>query len=322
MNLKEPALHSDKEKWNKILFLVNQNLTLLQSNPGQQFKRLSAQRIITENLFILIIQYIGLGFGTLSIHPTLLWFASGTSCAYIFLRGYSVLPGIWLGTFLAYLLAKAGFWAAFFCGTLFSLQAVLLLWFCYQFLGPTLIFYQWNTFILFTLYTSVLTALISSGLLYICYSSLPASVSFIKMGLHWWLANFNGILIFATSLVTFDAYFLDVYASKQLKKLGLIFGLFALLILTLVLNHSSIFIIVLSPLIICFSLALSWFLGWCGAIASIFLLSTLICFSEFVGTKFFVFYSGDQVLFLLQVCLCIYALLSLGVALYSQDTSK
>src|SRR5690349_20185221 len=118
-----------------------------QSNLLGQFKKCVIDRRIMENAIVFLLQYSGLMLSTLSPHPKVLALASGTACAFIFLRGVTVLPGIWLGSLIAYFFAHAGLLSALACATIDALQAYFILWFCYRFVGPTLLFFNIKKFI-------------------------------------------------------------------------------------------------------------------------------------------------------------------------------
>src|SRR5688572_28180677 len=55
------------------------------------------------NIFIFLLQYMGLMQSTLSKTSAILWLGNGTALAFLFLRGLTILPGIFLGSFFAYL---------------------------------------------------------------------------------------------------------------------------------------------------------------------------------------------------------------------------
>jgi len=176
------------------------------------FNKLILRRLITENIFVLLLQYMGLKLTTLTLYPTPIWFASGTACAFIFMRGYSILPGIWLGTFIAYALVIGhGLYAA----TLFSLQALLLLFLTRRFIAPLPTF--------------------NIGKFIFCSSIITALCSFLLASSHFLLsyfANLNGVLIIGIGLIAFDTYFPEIDALK--KQYQILLALFFGTLLTLV----------------------------------------------------------------------------------------
>jgi len=319
MSSKEPLLALDKEKWHQMLLIVNQHTNLLYPDLTWQFKKLFLLRLLTENIFIFILQYIGLNLTTLSLTPSPLWFATGTSCAYLFLRGYSILPGIWLGTFSAYCMAKAYFWVAFACATVFSLQATLLLWLCYQYLNPTLLFYRLKIFAAFIGLTAIVTGISSFLLLCFCYASLSHVEPLLQLLLQWWLANFNAILIFSCALITLDAYFSDFYAFKQLKSSAILFGLLFCIIITFIFSHTPVATTCMGLLVTLITVIISTNLGWCGAISAVFLTGMLLCFAGFMDGPVYFTYCTSMTLLLLQLFLCLNSIIGLGIGIKNQS---
>lgn len=312
MNLKKSETSLDTEACNQMQFFVKQHLHQMPPDLTKQFKKLFIQRFISENIFIFIIQYIGLTLGTVSLNPTPLWLATGSSCAYLFLRGYSVMPGIFLGTLCAYLLAKAALWTAFLCASLFVLQAILLFMFCYRFLGPTLIFYNLKSFTLYILYTLILTGLISYLLLSTCYTALSTTKPMLELGLQWWLANFNGVIIFSSGLLTLDAYFLDFYKTDHLKNKIWLLGIFFILIAALLLSSSTTTIVFLGCMILLFTACVSFFYHWCAALGLCFLLGIILCFAILFDAPLF---TSTLPFLAIEGFLSITTLLALGIAI-------
>ncbi len=222
------------------------------------FKKLILRRIITENISVLLLQYMGLMLTTLTLYPTPLWFASGTACAFIFMRGLSILPGIWLGSFIAYSLVKG---PAFYAATIFTLQAAFLLMLTHRFIGPSLIFNRVKPLLKFILCSSIITA-ISSFL-------LSSSHFFLN-----WLANLNGVLIIGFGLITLDTYFPEVDVLKQKNRLilSLVFGL---LLASTLANQLL--------LTLAFMLLIAIIYNWCGIITGLFLIGITLVFKQFFG---------------------------------------
>lgn len=320
MSLKRPLPSSDTEKWHQMQLIVNQNLKIVDHDLISQFKKIFLLRLLTENIYIFILQYIGLTLSTLSQNLSLLWFATGTSCAYLFLRGYSVMPGIWLGTFSAYYLAKAGFLLSIGCATVLSLQAVLLLWLSHRYISPTLIFYRLRMFATFIIYTAILTCIISFILICMCYPSLSHADAPFQLWLQWWLANFNAILIFSCALVTFDAYFLDFYGVKPLRSTYILFALLLLIIITFNFSHIPVLTICLALLIMLLTIYISVRFGWCGAITVAFVSGMLLCFAGLLGIGVFSYSSVSVTLLLLQLFFCVNTIIGLSVAIRYKTT--
>jgi hypothetical protein len=256
--------HQHESKWQRMFAIVNQHSTS-QPDLARQFQKLFLQRALAENFLVFLLQYSGLMLSTLSAHVTPLWLASGTASAFIFLRGASVLPGIFIGCFFACLMAKSGVTVALDCALIFSLQAWLLLVVSHRFISPTLIFYQKKIFAKFIFASAILAALGGLAFEYFCYSDLSV--------LQCWLANLNGILIFSFALITLDSYFpqIDNLRKINLYALGLLYGLGSIFLLSILFSSSAAHIIVWSLALTIPGFLIGKRYGWCGAIALLFL---------------------------------------------------
>lgn len=281
-----------------------------------QFKKLFFRRLLTENLLVFFIQYSGLNISTLQLHPSPLWFATGTACAYLFLRGFSVLPGIFAGSFLAWYLAGSGLLLALGGAALFSLQAILVRWFNYRFLRPTLIFYELRDFIKFMLFVAVLTGFLSFILFILCYSSMSSTSIPFQLWVQWWLANLNAILIFSCAFITWDAYFPSSYSMKQPNKMQLLLN-GGLIFFTVVLMFSC------NPVVtLCFALlnlvlvvAISALFGWYNAMTASFLSGTLLSFAAFMAAPVFSTSFSSLTMIFLQLFLFLETVLGLSCAI-------
>jgi integral membrane sensor domain MASE1 len=300
-----------------MLLLVNQHSKRLQPNLKWQFKKLLLLRLLTENIFVFLLQYSGLNLSTLSIHASPLWFATGTSCAFLFLRGYSILPGIWLGTFLAYYLAKAAFWLAFGCAIVLSLQAVFLRWFNYRYLlSPTLIFYRLQMYVKFVLFTATLTALVSVVLIFMYSLLMPHREISFQLWLQYWLGNLNAILIFSCALITWDNYFPRSYPIRQLKKTLLpLYALVVLITLALSISHTlmATILLALPNLFIIGFIGANY--GWGGAITASFISGILLGFAAFMGAAVFNTPFISLTFPLLQLLLCMESIVGVVFAI-------
>lgn len=190
-------LDASIEKWRPIQSLLVQYPV---NNFKRQYQFLVIKRLIAANLLCFLLQYIGLMISTLLASPNPVWFATGSASAMVFLRGYRVLPGIWLGCFVTYLLASHQFYLSLACATVFALQASLLTWMTHRFINPSLIFYHANRLIRFYILSGVLTAVAAFLLMYVCHQAYD-------LFFYWWLANWNGVLIVAIAWVTTDSFF-------------------------------------------------------------------------------------------------------------------
>ncbi len=185
------------EKWHRVLSIVTQYPAI---DLTRQYKHLVIKRLVAANVLAFLLQYVCLMTSTLLPVPTLVWFATGTACALVFLRGYRVLPGTWLGCFFTYYLASHQLVLSCNCATVFVTQAFLLTWITRQYINPSLVFYHANKLLAFCLCSGVLTAIASFTLIWLCaqsYSLWP----------EWWLANFNSILIVSIAWVTTDTFY-------------------------------------------------------------------------------------------------------------------
>jgi len=182
-------------------------------DQARLFKRLVIQRIILENIIAFLLQYIGIMMHTMSPGIAPVWFDTGTACAYTFMRGYTVLPGIWLASILACYTASSGIVVASLCASLLVLQAFLLVFVTRCYIGPTLLFYRLKTLAAFIITSGIITATITMALLFICFSSQN-----FQLGCQSWLANLNGVLIFGSALIIWDTYFPSGFAGMRYGK--------------------------------------------------------------------------------------------------------
>ena len=260
-----------------IAALINQNQTYARSDLAYQYKKMVVQRFLTGNIFAFLIQYIGLTMSTLSFIFMPLWISSGTALALIFLRGPRILPGIGLGSIVAYYFANSGILHAMECAGLFTFQAYALFRLNYRYASPTLIFYQKKLFFTFFLLSALITAITSYLLSIIFYSAFKNHFTQLQICLQWWLANLNGLIIFACAIMTWDAHFPQIDRVK--KQIYLLVGSFGailfcfILLFTVLLVHQtlsiSVFIFAFFSFLLTMSVSIRF--GWCGIIAALFL---------------------------------------------------
>ena len=279
-----------------------------------QFKKLIFSRLIAENLLVLLLQYIGFSLSVFS--PVSLM--AGTACAFIFLRGISVLPGIGLGTFLAYYFANAGIGIALNCTVIMTLQTYFLLKTSYYLRHPTLIFYNRTMLLKFLLSSSLVTA-IASFLLEISSHSILPPYHPIQLWMQGWLANLNGIFIVACALVTLDAYFpqIDMLKQQQVLKLGLMYGLLFILIFALLFSQSAVLTICLVLSLFLLTLMIGAYLGWCGVMAALFLVGMMLSLAAYLQTSIWTTYFSFETLMFLEKMLLLQTIISLLVAMDS-----
>lgn len=280
MNSENTGVNTNSGKWQRMAALVQQSV----AEPGNftpSFNRLVLSRLLFRNLIVFFLQYAGLMFSTLSSPFSTIWFASGTACAFVFLRGYNIIPGIWLGSILAYYFAGLDLEKSCLCALVLSLQALLLVKLNYRSFILSPIFYERSSILKFIGYCALVSAAGSFLLAFLCFSALSQTTSFAQVCLEWWLANFNGMVLISCALVTWDAYFPELRKLKTLnrKKLLLFFG--ALFFLYLGLLESK------TLMELCLFISLSWLAllgsGWvfkrCGAMVAIFLLALFMGFA-------------------------------------------
>lgn len=184
-------------KWITMLSLVNQPMA---SSRAVQSPSLPLIRFIAENCLIFFLQYSGLLFSVFTVKPLPFCLATGTSCAFIFMRGYYIVPGIFLGTVGAFFLTFHNLVGALIWGLAYSCQAVALFWVTQQFIYPTLIFYNKRMLVKFILLSCLITGITS----FITLALFPWTFSLMLIV---WLTHLNGLFIISTGLVTLDVYF-------------------------------------------------------------------------------------------------------------------
>lgn len=278
MNLNTTSSSTPTDKWQKMLAIVNQHPSLIQPKISQQFKKLRMLRLFSENFLLFLFQYIGLmlmdGLTAQSLVP--FWFSSGTACAFIFLRGKSILPGIFLGSFYAYFITTHQFLDASINASLDSIQALFILFLSYRYLGPSLVFSNLKSFFSFIIYTSFV----------LCFTSLHTDLFSLLIKydynpilecLRWFLGNLGGILIFTLAILSWDLYCLQLNELKSMQKT--LFLHYSLIVMNMffLINSQTFFYITLFSLT-SFSLVIytSLKLKWCGTIAALFLCALIL----------------------------------------------
>jgi len=318
------TMASESNKWQSMLLIVEQYSERQSSNTfllsAKKFNQLQIKRLLIDNFFVFFAQYIGLKLNTFSLTPSPLWLATGSACAYLFLRGYGILPGMFLGNLLGFYFEKIGFSLALECATVLTLQGVLLLELSYRYVNPTILLYSQKQLLKFTLCTAILTAVASLMFVAICYPLLPISKAPWEYWIEWWLANFNAIVIFSSALITWDTYFLDIYSIEQGKKISLLFTLLLLLIFALINSHTFFSTSCLALSILLMTIIISAQFGWCGAVSAAFLSGILLCFAGFFDAKIFSTYSDSMSLLLVELFMCVNTITCLCVAIGFYDT--
>lgn len=302
-----PITSDDSLRWQAMQNIVSQYSKVFQPRRVLNFKKLVLGRFLAENLLVLLLQYVSLTLSTLTQHATPIWLASGTACAFIFLRGYSILPGIWLGSILAFVLARVDFSLALECATIYAAQTWLLLLISYRYISPTLLFYRALDFIKFIVCSALLTVMTSMLLEYFCYSSLQSPLPATQVFFQWWLANFSGIIVLASAIIAWDAYFPQLNSLKpQVHKpvFWLTYGLFLFLILLLLFSDKTLWLVLFSISTFPVIMVIGRYFSWCGVITAICSFGLLLNFSIYFDIGFFANNSSFATLIFLQLLLC------------------
>lgn len=291
MRLDNSSSPISADKWQRMLDIVSQHREPILSDSVWQFRKLLIYRLLSENLLTFLFQYIGLVLVDVLTPQTMapMWFSSGSACAFIFMRGYTVLPGILLGSLSAYYFStndiiQSGLYAA-----IDAAQAFLLLWLSYRFISPTLIFYNIGKFIRFILCCSILTAISTSIFFLSHYPSYHHAMYHSDLWLRWWLGNLGGILIISLTILSWDFYFPQIDELKKINKatLTLCYGLLFINIIALLLSQTAFLTILLTLSTLPIILLISLHFGWCGVIAAVFSFGLFLNFSTYVNTRLF-----------------------------------
>lgn len=258
--------------------------TQISRNYTYSFKKLVIYRLISENILAFLLQYIGLMFSTLSPTYSPIWFAVGTATAFILLRGITILPGIWLGTLLAYYFQHLPILNALICATLFTAQTFILLKLIYRYIGPTLIFYDHTKIVRLILITFSTTAITTTLLIFNCYQYLLSVPNYLFLFFQWWLANINGILFCTCALITLDTYFPQIETHYFFQKKLLLMLIALISTITLFLITPSLPTLIS---IFCVLLLISHYFYWCGTIFSLAFMGFYFCLAAYLGVNLF-----------------------------------
>lgn len=272
---------ANNDKWASMISAISQ-YPASPINLSRQFNTLVINRLIWENALLFLLQYMGLMLSTITEAYTPVWLASGTACAFVFLRGVTVLPGIFLGSFFAYFFAKVGLHTALVFACIFTMQPVLLLLISYRYISPILIFHRLDVLVKFIICLALVASLTSYLYLKACFPIFS-----IELFTECFLANCIGIISIACAIITWDMYFPQIHTLKNMAKLSLIYGLFTLSILiALFCSHlplSQSLILLTLPL----SIIISFCYGWCGIISASFIFAIIISFGAYFSAPIF-----------------------------------
>jgi hypothetical protein len=302
---------SQPPKWQRLRNIVSAYPMLAPCTQASEFKRLVIKRVLLENAIAFLLQYIGLMLHIASASPMPIWFDAGTACAYTFMRGTSVLPGIFLASALAYHSAQADILLTGVCATLLTLQPWLVIIITQRTITPTLLFYRRLSAILFLSLAGIVTAVVSFLLVLICYSSMDHALSITQQWLQWWLANWNGLIIFGCALVTWDTYFPHADAYTRLNKftLAIYFGALFLITSALVINNDLLIAALLAVALISITTIISIRYGKCGAVTAVFISGLLLGLTSYLD-----FSANNQSMYFLQMTLLTQAMTALWLS--------
>lgn len=143
--------------------------------------------------------------------------AAGIALSALFLRGRSVLPGIFLGILISYLINQLAWGSAFIQSIAFTLYIFLIRETCLRLLGAVLPLPNILIFLKFIMISAF-------------YSGIYAYLFHLS-----WIAELNGILYLTPLCLLFDPYSLETLLNKQAKFVWL--GLLALILLQLLLLY-------------------------------------------------------------------------------------
>lgn len=200
------------------------------------FKRLIISRLIAENLLLFLLQLIGVKFCLLGNTPLPIDFAAGTAAAFIFMRGYTILPGVWLGTAFAALFSSISLTTSCLLAFCYTLQTGLLFYLCQRFITPGLVFINPALFLRFAA-LCILTAILASPI-------IP------------WQSNAAGLLVVTLAITYWDMYFAELSNWRKIPNFITIASFFTIaLLINLVypfiyLNNIGIFIFLLAVTLI------------------------------------------------------------------------
>lgn len=296
------------------------------------WRRMVIYRWLAANLLSLALQCLGLALSVFALLYVPLWPAMGTAFGLVMLRGYRIVPGLWLGSFLVYITAHSGLLLAVYSATLLSAQTLLLAWLCNRFISPNLLFFRYTVWMKFLGAVVVVTAVFSGALTWISYPVLSGwSLGRWALWLQWGLADGLGVVIFACVLAAWDAYVPQLRA-LQLRLWSLIcsYGVtLAVLIAFVCSRGQSLFWLgLVSVLLVVW---LSWYWEWCGAVAAVFMLSMVLLLAVFLHSPLYMLFFvpvdpelagiGTLVLLALQLSLALTVVLGLTLGLRKQHHS-
>lgn len=208
------------------------------SIPSDELKFASV-RWATEVISLAIVIYITGKIGLLFALPPGLaspvWPPSGVALAVLLLRGYTLWPGIFLGSVLHNLPVLAGDYSALALfrnvalttaiGMASSLQALLGAAIIQRFLQTNRPFYTvQNVFVFTAIEFPVCTVAATIANLSMYFAGIVSTPAVVESWLTWWLGDFIGILIICPLILTFEAQHWKLRGLTHAAELILLFG--------------------------------------------------------------------------------------------------
>lgn len=298
-------------KWQQMRAVTSQHADILPPLFKNK-NRLMISRLITENVMMTLLQYVGLMFVMMTMVPSPIWLASGTACAFSFMRGLTIMPGIFFGGMLTFFSQDASLGMTAICSAIYMVQTLVILWVTQQLISPSLVFHRLCAYAVFLVASGIITAISAFLLASISYSFTDAFV-------RWWLANWCSILVFGLGLVTWDAYFAELDYLKRSSRLAIycFYGVLALNSIAILFTQgqSQWCLLFLDT---CLLIWLSAKYGWGGAIAANCLINIIFSVASFV--EVIVLYNQSTLPF--QTWLLGNAIVGVVVALTTTSASK
>jgi hypothetical protein len=253
-------------------------------DEGRYFRKLSANRWLVANLIVFVFMFSGLKLNAFSDSAAPMWFASGAATAFIFMRGISILTGIGLGSYFAYYSAGADAFTASGAASVWCLQSYMLFSLSLRYISPSLVYKRRSQHLAFILLSSIITAVSSWLLMMLCCKQSLITFYF---WLSWWLANLNGVLVFASSVYTWDYYFPEIRGLNKavIMNLGMRFTLLLLAAILLLCVRDPYSILFSSVLVVVLIASNKYHYGWCGGMAGLFVLSMSLVFANLVDVS-------------------------------------
>ena len=250
-------------------------------------------RLFFANIFVILMQYTGLMISSINTLMPIA-FATGSACAFIFLRGYSILPGIWLGTAAAFWFDRLPPHAILLHASVLTLQAAIIFWFSCRYIIPTLLFYKKEPLLKFVILILLVTA------------ASNAIINPNPMGINFWLADLNGILTLGCMLIVWDAFFPQLSELKHVKLIPLILctSILILSIGGMLLATNPIIQLAWLTLNLTSCIIISYQYKWCGSVCIQTLNAFTICFASIFFMLPHEYFTVLQIYLFLNCLLC------------------